>query len=113
MLSSNNNRLIKVSLAIIATLFLSTCNAFVVTPASLPSVTTTTVPSTTASYMAKKGKKAAEDLSYIESRDMTREEMLELNAKIGRAHVELQSHHDLVCRLLLEKKKYKNKKKKQ
>ena len=31
--------------------------------------------------MAKKGKKAAEDLSYIESRDMTREEMLELNAK--------------------------------
>ena len=24
--------------------------------------------------------------------------------KIGRAHVELQSHHDLVCRLLLEKK---------
>ena len=25
--------------------------------------------------------------------------------EIGRAHVELQSHHDLVCRLLLEKKK--------
>ena len=38
--------------------------------------------------------------------------------KIGRAHSELQSHHDLVCRLLLEKKKKqkiqykKNKKKK-
>src|SRR5437773_5476417 len=31
--------------------------------------------------------------------------------KIGRAHVELQSHHDLVCRLLLEKKKKKKKKK--
>ena len=27
--------------------------------------------------------------------------------KIGRAHVELQSHSDLVCRLLLEKKKKK------
>ena len=27
------------------------------------------------------------------------------NAKIGRATSELQSHHDLVCRLLLEKKK--------
>src|SRR5438132_9099364 len=27
--------------------------------------------------------------------------------KIGRAHVELQSHSDLVCRLLLEKKKQK------
>src|SRR5438132_3448318 len=26
------------------------------------------------------------------------------NRKIGRAHVELQSHSDLVCRLLLEKK---------
>src|SRR5437588_7883619 len=26
-------------------------------------------------------------------------------SKIGRAHVELQSHSDLVCRLLLEKKK--------
>ena len=25
--------------------------------------------------------------------------------EIGRAHSELQSHHDLVCRLLLEKKK--------
>ena len=29
--------------------------------------------------------------------------------EIGRAHVELQSHHDLVCRLLLEKKKNNNK----
>src|SRR5437773_8927491 len=28
--------------------------------------------------------------------------------KIGRAHSELQSHHDLVCRLLLEKKKVGN-----
>ena len=27
------------------------------------------------------------------------------DAEIGRAHVELQSHSDLVCRLLLEKKK--------
>ena len=35
--------------------------------------------------------------------------------KIGRAHSELQSHHDLVCRLLLEKKKHNTntKKKKQ
>src|SRR5437773_8330293 len=31
--------------------------------------------------------------------------------KIGRAQSELQSHHDLVCRLLLEKKKKKKKKK--
>src|SRR5437667_2436957 len=31
--------------------------------------------------------------------------------EIGRAHAELQSHHDLVCRLLLEKKKKKNHKK--
>src|SRR5260221_9384411 len=30
-----------------------------------------------------------------------------LTGKIGRAHVELQSHSDLVCRLLLEKKKKK------
>ena len=28
-----------------------------------------------------------------------------LTMEIGRAHVELQSHSDLVCRLLLEKKK--------
>src|SRR5438132_3807408 len=27
-------------------------------------------------------------------------------SEIGRAHVELQSHSDIVCRLLLEKKKY-------
>src|SRR5437773_10299531 len=32
--------------------------------------------------------------------------------KIGRAHAELQSHHDLVCRLLLEKKKKKKNQKK-
>src|SRR5437773_3650735 len=30
--------------------------------------------------------------------------------EIGRAQSELQSHHDLVCRLLLEKKKNKNEK---
>src|SRR5438034_8065725 len=29
----------------------------------------------------------------------------QLGVEIGRAHVELQSHSDLVCRLLLEKKK--------
>ena len=33
--------------------------------------------------------------------------------QIGRAHVELQSHSDLVCRLLLEKKKKKKNIKKQ
>ena len=32
--------------------------------------------------------------------------------QIGRAQSELQSHSDLVCRLLLEKKKNKNNKKK-
>src|SRR5574343_945277 len=32
--------------------------------------------------------------------------------EIGRAHSELQSHHDLVCRLLLEKKKKRTAKKK-
>ena len=32
--------------------------------------------------------------------------------KIGRAHSELQSHHDLVCRLLLEKKNTNKTKKK-
>ena len=32
--------------------------------------------------------------------------------EIGRAHSELQSHHDLVCRLLLEKKKKKQPQKK-
>ena len=32
---------------------------------------------------------------------------LDRDKKIGRAHAELQSHHDLVCRLLLEKKKNK------
>src|SRR5437588_12556177 len=31
------------------------------------------------------------------------------SSEIGRAHVELQSHSDLVCRLLLEKKKKKQK----
>src|SRR3712207_8289621 len=30
---------------------------------------------------------------------------IEINAEIGRAHVELQSRQYLVCRLLLEKKK--------
>src|SRR5437667_1619564 len=33
--------------------------------------------------------------------------MLQRNLKIGRDTSELQSHHDLVCRLLLEKKKQK------
>ena len=33
--------------------------------------------------------------------------------EIGRAHAELQSHHDLVCRLLLEKKKKIQQQKKQ
>ena len=33
--------------------------------------------------------------------------------EIGRAHVELQSHSDLVCRLLLEKKKKNTQHKKQ
>ena len=33
--------------------------------------------------------------------------------EIGRATSELQSHHDLVCRLLLEKKKEKKKRKKE
>ena len=31
--------------------------------------------------------------------------MVTADGQIGRAHAELQSHHDLVCRLLLEKKK--------
>src|SRR5438034_3652544 len=31
-----------------------------------------------------------------------------ISYQIGRAHVELQSHSDLVCRLLLEKKKQHN-----
>src|SRR2546428_2114498 len=31
----------------------------------------------------------------------------QLTGQIGRAHVELQSRSDLVCRLLLEKKKHK------
>src|SRR5437773_5857064 len=36
--------------------------------------------------------------------------MISSNGQIGRAHVELQSHHDLVCRLLLEKKNRNNRK---
>src|SRR5438034_6422864 len=32
---------------------------------------------------------------------------INLGVQIGRAHAELQSHSDLVCRLLLEKKKKK------
>ena len=35
----------------------------------------------------------------------------EYNPEIGKHTSELQSHHDLVCRLLLEKKKKKNGKK--
>ena len=45
---------------------------------------------------------------------LTEERRVELTkqVKIGRATSELQSHHDLVCRLLLEKKKKKKKIKK-
>src|SRR5437773_11560524 len=35
---------------------------------------------------------------------------IRMHVEIGRATSELQSHHDLVCRLLLEKKKKKKKK---
>ena len=42
------------------------------------------------------------DITYVDLR------FTDPRGKIGRAHVELQSHSDLVCRLLLEKK---NKKK--
>ena len=31
---------------------------------------------------------------------------MSITVQIGSAHAELQSHHDLVCRLLLEKKNY-------
>src|SRR5437773_5239094 len=41
----------------------------------------------------------------------TDSEPLALAVEIGRHTSELQSHHDLVCRLLLEKKKKKKKKK--
>ena len=44
-----------------------------------PSTATTTTRATTATLLA--AKKPKEDLSYIESRDMTREEMIELNKK--------------------------------
>ena len=39
-------------------------------------------------------------------------QILMVGGEIGRAHAELQSHSDLVCRLLLEKKKKTNKNKK-
>ena len=38
---------------------------------------------------------------------LERKDKQKLQEKIGRAHAELQSHSDLVCRLLLEKKKKK------
>ena len=40
------------------------------------------------------------------------EKTLQDLGEIGRAQSELQSHHDLVCRLLLEKKKIKKNKQK-
>ena len=46
-----------------------------------------------------------EKLEFSEVDELGKEEQQEPQAEIGRAHVELQSHSDLVCRLLLEKKK--------
>ena len=48
-----------------------------------------------------------EDLSNIVNE--LKSELAEKSEEIGRAPSELQSHHDLVCRLLLEKKKKNNK----
>ena len=56
------------------------CQAFVVSPQQQQRLSTRTssmTASTVAYAFGKKGKK--EDLSFIESRDMTREEMLDLN----------------------------------
>ena len=48
-------------------------------------------------------------LVYSDNKTMKQDgynnEVKDLVREIGRAHSELQSHHDLVCRLLLEKKK--------
>ena len=56
-------------------------------------------------------------ISFVKSSESSASRFLkQLNIReknqIGRAHVELQSHHDLVCRLLLEKKKKKKQKQK-
>ena len=61
--------------ALLATNYMPSSHAFVVTTAPSPRMTTTT---TTLNIFNKK-KKEEEDLSYIETRDMTRAEMEELN----------------------------------
>ena len=66
-----------VAMAALVTMLLSPTSAFV-TPAVPQAAIRTTTAATTTTAFAKNKK---DDLSFIETRDMTREEMLELNAK--------------------------------
>ena len=78
MLQSRSTRITTnsiITLALALLLAATSCNAFVVAPHHR--VSTSSLTTTVANVFGKKGPK--EDLSFIESRDMTREEMLELN----------------------------------
>uniref|UniRef100_A0A6S9HDD2 Transmembrane protein n=1 Tax=Ditylum brightwellii TaxID=49249 RepID=A0A6S9HDD2_9STRA len=77
MLSSRN---VLVIIAALCAVFVAPSNAFVVNSAVSTKARTASVP-TAAFVFGKKKKEPEEDLSFIESRDMTREEMMELNAQ--------------------------------
>lgn len=80
MLQSSSTRFTTISILTLALALLlasSLCHAFVVAPQHRVSTPTSSSTTTVAHVFGKKGPK--EDLSFIESRDMTREEMLELN----------------------------------
>ena len=66
----------KTSILFIIALFLQGAQSFVI-PTKSTQLTTKTTSSTAAFIFGKK--KEEEDLSYIESRDLTREEMLKIN----------------------------------
>lgn len=69
------------SIVLLATLSALRSNAFVVTPSASSLTTTTTTSSATALHVFGKKKKEEEDLSFIETRDMTPEEMQRYNKR--------------------------------
>jgi selenocysteine-specific elongation factor len=84
MMYRRSNSLVFMTLAVL--FILDSTDAF--TSSSRPTTTakkvTTTIPSTditTALYQFGKKKKTVEDLSFIETRDLTREEMLNINKR--------------------------------
>jgi selenocysteine-specific elongation factor len=83
MMYRHSNSLVLLALAVL--FILGGTDAFTTSrPTTTAKITTTTIPSTdttTALYQFGKKKKTVEDLSFIETRDLTREEMLNINKR--------------------------------